>query len=154
MVAIVKKNKSLEVLESPINAFQPSHTKRGVKCYWRWLSIVDGPMDLTDDETSDDSENNESLALLLPRSSEYKCDPFGAIERCKEERFRQEKAELKSLWNRHLIPDGPWKVAQDQVLLEEKGVKLLKFSFVSVVSILLIHYYALAAVRVPTKIPF
>lgn len=53
----------------------------------------------------------------------------------------------KSILVKNWLPDGPWRICGAQIL-EVEAVKLVKFFFVTVLTILAVHYYAIVVVRI------
>jgi hypothetical protein len=66
-----------------------------------------------------------------------------------DEKKRQKNGQL-SLWNAQWLPDGPWKIGQVQ-FLDYPSVKLFKFFVVTIALMLMIHYYAILAVRLSSS---
>jgi hypothetical protein len=86
-----------------------------------------------DDDDDDDEENqDDGMASLISTNIS------DSNTHHKRERL---------LWARkHWLPDGPWQICKVS-LLDAEGVKLFKFFLVTILCLLLMHYYAMAVVR-------
>lgn len=119
------------------------------------VSVFD--TDASDTSSSDGLyETEEHLSLLFGGSgdddssleNEQKVAPpvENKSRRWRNNNPEQKQVEHQGLWNQHWLPEGPWKIGKNQILLDVQGVKLFKFFLVSVLSILLVHYYAIYTV--------
>jgi len=161
MVAVFKTRQSLKVvMEQPQGTTSCHLSGQTENGYARWSTSSDTSSSdpHRDDDESDDCEEGEHILLIHQTSCEEEKEENGTeylcLQRCcnkndKEENYYSTKEEpLRGLWNRPLLPQGPWKIAKDQVLLDAKGVNLFKFFLVSVASILLVHFYGILVVSV------
>lgn len=135
--------------------------KTPIQRYFRWLSpnesaiagsmsstsdILDSDEDSNDMDFRDNAEeyHNENVSLLLgdttmDREVDYK-EPKRR-QHCQ----RSGEYDPSSWWNHQWLPNGPYKIGA-QMVLDINGVKLFKFLLVSIMSLLLIHYYAIVMV--------
>ena len=112
--------------------------QEGTKDIYMRLSSEDEISRSEDDEcsTSWDEEtpnSDESDMLITPKSH------LASIHE------KQWRTLLFSFWKRQWFPEGPWEVC-GMHFLDVEGVKLFKFFFVTISSILLVHYYAIFVV--------
>lgn len=145
-----------------------SSSPGGVHRYWRWMtptnslescggssavSATTKEVSAFDADGRDNSsvEEDESLSLLFGDSfldTQQDTTTF-ATEGKRRQRREQEQHNdrQKGVWNQQWLPEGPWKIGEKQILLDVQGVKLFKFVLVSVLSLFLVHYYAILTVR-------
>jgi hypothetical protein len=104
--------------------------------YLRWSS------ESSSDQTSSGSEE-ESFDEENPNYDEI----ASLISKASDDDSKIQKSEIRlSVLTRHWLPDGPWHVCR-VLLLDAEGVKLFKFVLITVLAIILVHYYAILMVR-------
>jgi hypothetical protein len=124
------RRNSIEHSQVVVDEEEDNHSTTLRDMYSRWSTDSleqQAPNHKGDDHEhyNDDEENQDEMASLISTDSTSE----------------------RLLWARkHWLPDGPWQICKVH-LLDAEGAKLFKFFFVTILCLLLVHYYAIAVVR-------